>query len=663
MRQWFKIFLILFFFGLLVYANSLNNKFLWDDYFIVGHSDLSQTKFIFSQWNPVNNKYNAGYYRPLAHMVYAFCYGTFKTNYWQYHLLNLFLFVLLASLIYILIEKLTKNIPLAFLTAIFFLIHPINGIMVNNIVSCVLSIQLIFMFGAIIWLWESLERGNDRRLYFLSLLTSFLSLFWYDMGVLTPIYLSAVIFVFRKESINLKFNYLLPFFLISIAFFLFKHFFLKGSAFLTGITGFHMTGWEYWASLFKVISWYFAKLFFLKGIVMQWVTPIVHEYLFWNCVGAVCLPLIFILYFLKYREQKIIQLAVVWILIGVAPIGLVAFFNPQVGAILEPHWLIFSSIGLFIVTAFYCLAILNSNRQIGLALLLILIFSWGVSSRAYNLKWADEKSYALYWSHELPDYKFIDTVLGDVYQEEGDYKNSIKYYKLSNHGASINAVACNQIGLMDMKEGRVKEAEADFKLAILIDTHLSPAYNNLGVIFFNKSEWVKAKRFFTQALDNDPYLLQAREYLAKIALHDSNPQQAIQLCLKNLNIKDNDVGTIFLLIQIYVDQKNSKDLKTLVYRVFKEVNDPLVLTKLGEVMTLNNINDVAQECFVKVLRLKPNFALAYLDEGILFERQGKYDQAIETWKKGLSLYPSEQQFIKHISQAMELKNDNKKVNQ
>ena len=151
-------------------------------------------------------------------MVYAFCYGTFKNNYWQYHLLNLFLFVLLSSLIYVLIEKLSGNNYLAILASVFFLVHPINGIMVNNIVASALTIQLIFIIASILLLLESLERNNDRLLYFLSLLVSFLSLFWYDMGVLAPLYLGAIILIFRKDALKTKIIYIFPFFLISLLF-------------------------------------------------------------------------------------------------------------------------------------------------------------------------------------------------------------------------------------------------------------------------------------------------------------------------------------------------------------------------------------------------------------------------------------------------------------
>jgi len=140
--------------GLLVFFNSLNNKFLIDDFAFLHNPVWSSMKYIPSQWNPYREQ-SVGvvdahgmqvYYRPLTHILYDICYPTFKNNFWKYHLLNLILFVLASSLIYLLIEKLTGNYNLAFLTGFFYLIHPINGIVVNYVSASVFALQLILTF-------------------------------------------------------------------------------------------------------------------------------------------------------------------------------------------------------------------------------------------------------------------------------------------------------------------------------------------------------------------------------------------------------------------------------------------------------------------------------------------------------------------------------------
>ena len=201
-----------------------------DDYDFLSNPVQSQTKFIFSQWNPYREQVLGvldsfdiqGYYRPMAHMLLDFCYPVFKNNLWQYHLLNLFLFVFASSLVYLLIAKLTGNFYLAFLAGLLYLIHPINGMVVNYISASVIAFQVICMLGALLLLLGSLERNNNRTLYFLSLLFSFLSLFWHESGVMTPFYIGAVILLFRKESLRHKALYLLPYFLISFSYIVFR---------------------------------------------------------------------------------------------------------------------------------------------------------------------------------------------------------------------------------------------------------------------------------------------------------------------------------------------------------------------------------------------------------------------------------------------------------
>src|SRR5208282_2975180 len=112
---------------------------------------------------------------------------------------------------------------------VFYLIHPINVIIVNYISASVFAWQVIFTLGTILLLWEALERKNNRVFYFLSLLFSFLSLFWHESGVMTPFYICAVILLFRKDPFKEKALYLFPYFLIVFSYLVFRSFFFGGS--------------------------------------------------------------------------------------------------------------------------------------------------------------------------------------------------------------------------------------------------------------------------------------------------------------------------------------------------------------------------------------------------------------------------------------------------
>jgi len=152
MRQWSMVFLFFLVLGLLLFYNSFNNKFLMDDYVSLSNPVWSSSKFILSQWNPyshgdldlLDNHIMTRDYRPLTYMVLNFCYSTFRDNLWQYHLFNLVLFAFAASLVYLLVETILGSYKLAFLTGLMYLIHPVNGHLVNYISSC-LTIRFFLM--------------------------------------------------------------------------------------------------------------------------------------------------------------------------------------------------------------------------------------------------------------------------------------------------------------------------------------------------------------------------------------------------------------------------------------------------------------------------------------------------------------------------------------
>ena len=520
MSRWFKIFLLFFMFGLLVYFNSLNNKFLMDDYVFLKNPFLSNTKFILSQWNPYLQTrlyFEAHpYYRPIAYMLYDFCYGVFKNNFWQYHLFNLSLFVLASSLIYLVVGKISGNYNLAFLAGLFYLIHPINGVVVNYIPASCFSLEVIFMLGTILLLWGSLERKNNRALYALSLLFSFLSLFWHESGMMTPFYVSAAVVLFRKGPFKEKAFYLSPYFLIVFSYIVFRAFFLNiNEIILEQKAIFHMAVWEYPANLFRVFMWYITRLFYPRGIVLQWATPVLHQNIFWNNLGTGSLLMLFIFLFVRFAKEKICQLAVTWALIGFVPACLAVFRTPDVGVYIEPHWFIFSSIGFFILAAYFLLIILDRTKKYGLALLFVVIFSWGVASHAHNQVWANQKTYARYWSQQVPNLKCTYRYLAESYQDEGAFHEARKYYRLALNAYPSDVSLYNNLGIMDAQDGRWKEAELNYKRALKIDPFSGRIYNNLGSIYFKQGQWGKSKEYFSQALILNPFLLESRLILQR----------------------------------------------------------------------------------------------------------------------------------------------------
>lgn len=609
-KNWFKVFFLFFILGLLLFSISFKNDFLIDDFVFLNNPVLSGPQFASSQWNPyreqalgVNDSNEIQYYyRPLQNILMDYCYSIFKTNLWKYHLLNLVFFVLASSLIYLFVEKITGNFIFALLAGFFYLIHPINGIIVNYISASVFALQVIFVLGAILLFWESLERNKDRGLYFLSVLLVFFSLFWHESGVMIPIYISAVLLC-RKDTFKDKALYLLPYFLIIFSYLVFRSLFLNLN--VSALTAhLNMTGLEYPANLFQVFMWYISRLFYPQGIVMAWATPILHGHIFWYALGGCLLPILFLLLFIQLAKAKILQMAIAWIVTGFAPVCLAAFMAPENGVQIEPHWFVISSIGFFIFAAHYCLVLLDHTKKGGLALIFILTFVWASVSYANNQLWVDEKTYALYWSKIVPTIKLPYFYLAESYQREGNLEESRKYYKMALSDDQSYIGIYNNLGNIDEAEGRLKDAESDYKKVLTVDPYYGAIYNNLGTIYSQEKRLDKAEESYNRSLRLDPLQIEPRLNLAFILLKHSEYQKAVDLSLQNLGIVNDDTKTLFLLSYIFMLNKNLSSLKKYVYRYVNVETNPTVLKNFGDMLSHHHAPDLARECFKKAEQLR-----------------------------------------------------------
>jgi len=660
MRNWFLVFAGFLFVGLLLFSNSFKNKFLMDDFAILSHPEMVQTKNFFSYWDPYHDKAMgvkdlqqiSGYYRPMTHIVYALTYPIFKDEYWKYHFLNLLLFVLAASFIYLLIVKCTNDSLLAFFTAFFYLIHPINGIVVNYISAGVFALQVLCLLGAILLLFQFLEDKN-WAFYGISSILFLLSLLWNESGIMSPFYLFTIIFIFRKESNKRKFLYFTPYFLIMVFYILFRSYFGYSKTIVEQMVPMHLTFGAYLLALFQVYLWYMSRLFFPQGIVMQWATPIPHGNALIPILSAGLLVLFFLFLIVKFSKDKILQLGIAWFLIGLFPIGLAAFRGPENHVIIEPHWLIFSSIGFYLLVAYYLEIIIKQITVLGLLLLLLVVFNWSTISRANDLLWADQKTYASYWFKQVPDLKLPLFYLADAYQREGGLTQAEKYYHMAlgiDPNNNLNEPIYNQLGNLELAQGHKEQAQANFEQALKINPGSADAYDNLGALSYAEGDLEGARRYFKHSLTLNPMLSEPRLGLALIDLKNFQYQKAIELCLQNLNINPNETQSLRLLINIYITNKDKEKLIRYSNDFIKVCLDSNMLTEVGIQLAQNDLFDLAWNCFDKAIRLDAYCKDAYLAEGILLANLEKYDQAIEILKIGQRKNPSDLRFILEIAQ-------------
>lgn len=150
-------------FGL--YFFSLFNQFVWDDEQFIYRNEYVRT-FNVNKIFTTNTVDGAGelsnYYRPLTTLSFALDYQFWQLNPFGYHLINTFLHTASGLFLYVLLKKLKFSSKLSFLTALIFLIHPLQTEAVTYVNSRGDSLFSFFLFISLLLHTQLYEKKNKK---------------------------------------------------------------------------------------------------------------------------------------------------------------------------------------------------------------------------------------------------------------------------------------------------------------------------------------------------------------------------------------------------------------------------------------------------------------------------------------------------------------------
>ncbi len=229
------IFLLLFA-PLLVYMNSLQNGFVFDDKFVLEQNpyvrDMGNIPSYFVS-SKTQSSYDMKNYRPLRQVMFTLEYRLFGLNPAPYHMSNILLHALNGLLLFLFLNHLGLSHLSAFLASILFAVHPVNTEAVANVTG---RTDLLFFFFYIIGLLLYLKSHESQNRVFLKLavlIAYIFALFSKEMAITFPIILFLTDLFRNKGGVrNLKKN--LPFYfsliVISVAYLALRTYALEGIA-------------------------------------------------------------------------------------------------------------------------------------------------------------------------------------------------------------------------------------------------------------------------------------------------------------------------------------------------------------------------------------------------------------------------------------------------
>ncbi|MDP8233400.1 MAG: tetratricopeptide repeat protein [Candidatus Saelkia tenebricola] len=186
--------------GVLVYSNSINSPFIYDDNVLVGNNVLirsfSNIPVLFKDILHLEIMGNS--FRPLQIITYMMDYKVWGYYSMGYHLTNMIIHIFNAILLYFLVVFLIKKNTAPFLIALFFLIHPINTQAVSYISGRADLLGALFVLASLLFYIRFLEYRKSL-LIFPALLLFALGILSKEIVIFSPLIFISYEIVFKRK--------------------------------------------------------------------------------------------------------------------------------------------------------------------------------------------------------------------------------------------------------------------------------------------------------------------------------------------------------------------------------------------------------------------------------------------------------------------------------
>jgi len=608
--------------GLIAYSNTFHNPFVFDDEpSIIDNPVIKKIDNFFL--NESGYRYNPR--RFIGYLTFAVNYHLGGLDVTGYHLFNIAVHLMNALLVFSLV-RLSFRTPvlkdsslsdsanaIAFLSALLFVVHPVQTQAVTYIVQRLTSLAVLFSLGAL-WFyvrWRlALESGRSPArslpLYLLSILSIILAMKTKEISFTLPILIVLYDMFFFGKS---KPGYLVPVLLtlIIIPFDVLNVAKPLGAIISDVSTATRvksdLSRWDYLITQFVVIVTYLRLLLLPVNQNLDYDYPSYHSLLtprvFLSFLVLISLfALAIVLFFRSRRETrekgahlKLISFGILWFFIT---LSVESSIIPITDVIFE-HRIYFPSVGFFIALSAGAIAAaqaferkmprLKSSLVTGMVVLSLIL---GGATWLRNQVWKDdtrlwEDVVAKSPAKGRPFYN-----LGLSYDRKGKTKEAFDNYVTSIRLDPYNPRARDNLGNLYAKAGRYEEAIKEFRISMDLDPDSAVAYNNLGNVFAMMGRREEAMREFKAALQMDPGYPEAH-------------------------------------------------------------------FNMGNLMKEQGMADGAEREYHEALRLKPEYVDARINLGILYGRQGRIDEAIGQFQAALKYAPDDPVVHQNLAMAFQLK--------
>jgi len=457
LRQgYLKAILLILVVGIITYANTFANRFVWDDRALIIENELIRdSRYIPQIFTTELYRTSApgSFYRPIQTLSYLLDYSIWNLNPYGYHFTNLLIHIVNGVLVYILVLISARNWrpkglryntkepqTIALFSALLFTVHPIQVQAVTYISGRSDLLACSFMLLSLILFMNretiSIPLRGGFPLGIVSLLSFIFALLSKEIALIFPFVLLVGICLKPKRDVedtgenSLKYSHVAPFFWLAFIYIVLRMTVLRFSDKLLPqelSLGFGMR----FLTSFKILVSYLGLLLSPFGLHPEYVVePVRSVFAPDFLISLVVIIILVILLIWAYRVMRVLFFWGGYFLITLFPVMNIIPINAQ----MSEHFLYIPSMGFFAIFAWILYTIgrigkLSRYRWLPGIILTLVILSCIIITIDRNTEWRDELTLFKKTVEYSPTSYRAHFNLGAAYYNEGLYGEAIIEFK------------------------------------------------------------------------------------------------------------------------------------------------------------------------------------------------------------------------------------------
>lgn len=644
-------YIIVAIFSFLVYYNSLQNDFVFDDESVVQNymaiRDLSNIPKYFTAQEGFH-KVIGRYYRPVISTSYTIDYAIWNLNPFGFHLTNVLINTIASLLLFAILLRLFKKykhgLLASFISTLIFTAHPVHTEAVSWVSGRTDSLVTLFFFATFYFYILFVEEEENKYLVF-SIIFYVFGLLSKEMIVTFPLIIILFDFFWRRKTLK---DILANWKVYSIYIFLTLVYLLIRYLVLKDVV--ERTRYNYFygkdtittiATMLKTIPIYFKLLVYPVGLLYHYNGAIPDSNSFAD--GAVIFSILFIivllaLSFIFYKKYGKISFCILFVLVTLLPVmNIIPTMN-----FMAERFLYISSFSLSLLIAYLIVKFQtakNKNVFFGVSLLVIIIFSYLTIQR--NHDWKDNDS--LYITGEGKDGSVLLVNSGNMYANRKQYDEAEKRYKRALELRTNNVLAHHNLGLIYLIKGDLDSAEINIKDGLAIDSLAPDGYFQLATIYQHRGNIDEAIKMLEKLQSIAPDYGGSKSHLEYLKSLKDNPDKQYE----NLQNLTNPNNRLTILEKSSFDNYQGKKYK----EAIKDIEEMIKINPNGKSGYLNNLAlcyqglgdaDNAKKYFEEAIKIDEKNINALNGLAGNYLHFGDKEKALEYYRKVLKINPADE---------------------